>query len=180
MNFIKHYLFRLLGAAILLTAASPCVHAQTAAADTTDQKLREERQVAWNIFRLVGAISNHFLDFKGDSIGTDNGIAGYKVKGLLNMHADNDFIMVKANGTAYYVAIITGDELRLKLYFLAFNYGIDEYATDNKIPLVAKPDPEMSTNEKDVYALMLNNTKVGSLTREKNNMRERLIIGYVK
>jgi len=180
MNFIQRSVFYLLGTAILLACSCPALHAQTTPADTSDQKLKEERQIAWNIFRLVGGISNHFADFKGDSITTDNGIAAFKVKGLLNMHADNDYIMVKANGDAYYVAIITGDELRLNLYFLAFNYGIDEYAEENKIKLLAKPVPEMSNDQKDVYALMINNTKVGSLTREKNAMQSRLIIGFVK
>jgi hypothetical protein len=180
MKVLKRGVFCLLSTAVLLLSNNLLVSAQTAAVDTSDQKLQEERQIAWNIFRLVGGISNHFADFKGDSITTDGGIAAYQVKGLLNMHADNDYIMVKQNGDAYYVAVVTGDELKLKLYYLAFNYGIDEYAEDNKIKLLAKPVPEMSNDEKDVYALMINNTKVGSLTREKNNMRERIIIGFVK
>jgi len=180
MKFIQRRVFCLLGTIILLTSVSPALYAQASPAGTADEKLQQERQIAWNIFRLAGSIGNHFKDFKGDSIGTENGITGYHVKGLLNMHADNEFIMVKANGTAYYVATITGDELRLNLYFLAFNYGIDDFTAEDKIPLVAKPDPGLSNDEKDVYVLMLNDIKVGSLTREKNNMRETLIIGFVK
>jgi hypothetical protein len=165
----------------LLMASAANLRAQTTAADSADEKMKDLRQISWNIMRLVGGLSNHFSDFKGDSITqVEGGIIGYKVKNLLNMKADNEYIFVKPNGSAYYVAVITGDELRLKLYFLAFNYGIDDFRVDNAENLLAKPDPDLSTNEKDVYALMLKDTKVGTLTREKNNMRARIIIGFLK
>jgi len=183
-TIMKHNFPPLLLMVFLLSVSALNANAQTTAADSAalvDKKLEVIRQISWNICRLVGGLSNHLSDFKGDSIAKlDNGIIAYKVKNLKDMNADNDYIMVKPNGSAYYVAIVTGDEDRLRLYFLAFNYGIDEYAAKSPVSLVANPDTELSTDDKTVYALMLDKTKAGSLTVEKNTKRERIIIGFIK
>ena len=168
--------------AFLLAASTSDLRAQMTAADSAGTNLEMMQQVSFNIGTLVEGLSSHFLKFKGDFISEmDHGMVGYKVKNLQHMNADHEYIIVRPNGTAYYVAVITGEEARLRLYFLAFNYGAANYDfDDSEVKLTAKPDAALSTDEKDVYALMYDTTQVGTFTREKKNRRATIIIGYVK
>ena len=120
MNFIQRGVFGLLGTAILLASASPAVYAQTAFPDSVNKMVDKSQQIAWNLFRLIGGNANGFSHYKGDLIEKLNsGISAYKVNDLEAIGVNNEYIMVKPDGATFYWGYITGDEAKLKEFYVA-------------------------------------------------------------
>jgi|GEM_PF-2430449 len=178
MNFYKRCTFCLVGMVILLLTTAPALRAQTTFPDSINQMAEKSQQIAWNFFRLIGGNANHFSHYKGNLIEKLNsGISAYKVNELEPIGVDNEFIMVKPDGATFYWAHITGDETKLKEFYVAFTTGVSIYGNKNNLPVVSKRDLTSSTNDVGVYNLMVNDLKVGTFTEDKNKKTINIMIG---
>ena len=122
MNFIKRSAFSFFGTVILLLSTGTVLRAQEALSDSMRKIVDQEGKIAWNLFRLIGGNANHFSHYKGDLIEKLNsGISAYKVNDLVAIGVDNEYIMVKPDGATFYWGYITGDELKLREFYVAFN-----------------------------------------------------------
>ncbi len=178
MNFIQRSVLCLVGTAILLTCASTVVYAQTTFPDSINKMAEKSEQIAWNFFRLIGGNANHFSHYKGDLIEKLNsGISAYKVNDLEPIGVDNEYIMVKPDGATFYWGYITGNEAKLKEFYVAFTQGVAIYGKKNNLPLEAKRDLALSTDNVEVYNMMVTDVKVGTFTEDRIKKTINIMIG---
>jgi len=137
-------------------------------------------QCTVNALTLFGNIADNFSKYKGDFVAKMDGDIGiYKVKEPLNQGATSEFIMIKPNGSGYYVAVISGDQVLRRMYRGAYFYGINAYAKANNVALVSKKDEATSAGDKEVYFITTGNTKVGSFTYDGANKTVNIVIGVL-
>jgi hypothetical protein len=165
-------------AALSLTAANGSdIYAQSSTVSADDTKASLE--ISKNIIRLISALAKDFTDVRGDLITkTDDGTSVYNVNNMATMMADNQYVMVKSGGAAYYIANYAGDAKKLTMSFAAFTGGVTTL-TNADGNFVISQDKEKSTSEKLVYIMAIKGTKVGSYTMEAKKTEGTLIIGFL-
>ncbi len=180
MNFIKRSVLCLLAAIILLLTSTTVLSAQTTLPDSISKIVEQERQIAWNLFRLIGGNANKFSAYKGDLVEKlSSGSTAYKVNDLVETGVTNEFILVQPNGTTFYWGYITGDEAKLNRFYVAFTYGVGIFGKKNDIPLEAKHDLALSTDTIEVYNMMVGDVKVGTFTEDKSKKSINIFIGVL-
>ena len=169
----------LLLAVCLLAASSFSLKAQTTETDTVNYG-KMLREIISNAFRLIGSIGDNFSNIKGDYLTKmDGNIEVYKVKEPVNHGAISEFIMVKPNGYAYYVAIISTDENILTIYDVAYSKTLNIYANTRKPVIRSDRDNAISTDDKTVYSITMDNIKVGTYAYDKIKKSVNIIIGFL-
>jgi hypothetical protein len=164
-------------ALLLIMAGYSRASAQGASISADDT--RASLDISKNIIKLISALAKDFSDVKGDLITkTDDGTSVYGVNSMDAMMADNQYVMIKSGGAAYYIANYTGDAKKLTMSFAAFTGGVTTL-TNADGNFVITQDKEKSTDEKLVYIMSVKGTKVGSYTMEAKKTEGTLIIGFL-
>ena len=147
----------------------------TVSADDT----RASLEIARNIIKLISALPKDFSDVKGVLVTkTDDGTTVYGVNNMDVMMADNQYIMIKSGGAAYYIANYTGDVKKLTMSFAAFTGGVTTL-TNADGNFIITQDKANSTDDKLVYIMSVKGTKVGSYTMEAKKSEGTMIIGLL-
>ena len=145
------------------------------AADDT----RASLDISRGIIRLISSLAKDFGDVKGVELTkTDDGTVVFAVNEMEAMSADNQYVMIKSGGAAYYVANYTGDAKKLTMSFAAFTGGVTTLTNaDGNFSI--EQDKEKSTDDKLVYIMSVKGTKVASYTMEPGKKEGTLIIGFL-
>jgi hypothetical protein len=147
----------------------------TVTADDT----RASLEISKNIIRLISALAKDFADVKGELVTkTDDGTSVYGVNNMDAMMADNQYVMIKSGGAAYYIANYTGDAKKLTMSFAAFTGGVTTLTNADGNFTIAE-DKEKSTADRLVYIMSVKGTKVGSYTMEAKKSEGTMIIGFL-
>jgi hypothetical protein len=164
--------------AILFLASSyTSVNAQATPQATDDAKASLD--ISRNIIKIITGLSNSFSDVKGDLLTkTDDGTSVYTVPSMDAMMADDQYVMIKSGGAAYYIANYKGDAKKLAMSFAAFTGGVTTI-TNNDGNFTITQDKDKSTSDKLVYIMAVKGTKVGSYTLEAAKKEGTMIIGLL-
>lgn len=176
----------LAAAALFMLATAPvaALHAQTATeSKTTQEDAKASLAISQGIISILGDLAKDFKEYKGDLVTTTkDGTSVYKVKGLEQMQADDQFIAVRKDGVALYMASYKGstdaDVKKLASSFAAFVAGITTN-TNNDGNFTVEQDKEKSVDKTLVYLLKVKGTKVGSYTMDVEKKEGTMVIAFL-
>src|SRR5438128_2193841 len=93
-------------AAFLVVFAHFNVTAQSSTVTADDTKASLE--ISKNIIKLISSLAKDFSTVKGELVTkTEDGTSVYSVNDMDAMKADNQYVMIKSGGAAYYIANYT-------------------------------------------------------------------------
>lgn len=148
-------------------------------AGITSDDTQASLEISKHIIKLVSALAKDFTDVKGDLLTTtEDGTKVYSVNNMSAMKANDQYIMIKKGGAAYYVANYTGDAKQQTMAFAAFTGGVITI-TNADGNFEVTNDKDKSTNTKLVYVMSVKGTKVGSFTLETDKKEGTLIVGFL-
>lgn len=171
----KFFLFLVFAASFFLI--TPHVHAQTSTISEEDTKASLE--IGRNIIRLISSLAKDYTDLKGDQITkTEDGTVVYAVNNMETMQATNQYIMIKADGGAYYIASYKDDPKKLTMSFAAFSGGVSTL-TNSDGNFLVEHDAVNSTGDKLIYIMSVKGHKVGKYTMDLQKKEGTMIIGFL-
>jgi hypothetical protein len=145
------------------------VHAQSSAATEEIEKALVAMEN--NIVKLCGIMVDFAAVKSSLLLKQEDGTLIYNVKDCDMMLASKQYIVVKPNGTAYYIAIYSGDEKKLQMSSGTFK--------SVRAPFKIETDKEKSTANEDIQSLFFQGIKVGSYMLDAKKGEGRMTIGFL-
>ena len=160
-------------AAVCLLFIPLCSSAQTATAEATELSLNMAR----NMLKAAGGLTNDFANFKGDFLQKDNsGNSYYTVNGI-EMGTNSQYVIMRANGAYTYAAIFEpkdDNDQTPTLAFAAFTGGIITIRKNTDINVVSDPAGTQGTTLK--YFLMAKDIKIASFSFDTSTKSGTLLV----
>lgn len=168
---------------LLLSATTTTTNAQSrepaAATSTSEANAKASLEISRRIIVLVGDMVKGFPTSKGELLTTtDDGTKVYMVNDMEEMMAETQYIMIKSNGAAYYMANYEGDVEKLTMSFTAFTGGITTL-TKGSGDIVIEQDKAATSGDKLVFVMSIKGKRVGSYSLNVSTNTGTLIIGLL-
>lgn len=143
----------------------------------TAEDTQASLEIAKGIIKLLAMLPKGYADIRGDLLESDAGSSTYGVKNTSFMLADQEAVMTKSGGGAYYLASYSGTK-KLTMSFSAFTGGIT-LVTNNDGNFSVAQDTSASSGDDAVWVLKLKGVTVGKYTLSAKKAEGTLILGIL-